>query len=270
MDPPAGGSGAEPSSDQPDSSQPDSSQPEASRGDDARQVDAWCAISSSPRRHPESSSGASLANAPATVPDTNLWQVGGSSSSTMDEAAAAVAGVPWCTDDEHGHQPRDPSFLDSSTSSVPRFPADSCNIDLGAEYRHGPFPGTLGRQESLELLADTWAQLAPDELERYSQDELRHFQDDLEQLLYDADLPVPPVNPETPNDESETMSSSVSVGDTPDEAVVTSSGESPGGAAAAAAPSAGVLKRKGPALDDLEGGAPSGESPQQQQHQQSM
>lgn len=299
MDPPAGGSGSEPSSDPIE--QPDSSQPPAS-GDDGRrrvtEVDSWCAISSS-SQHPSSSS-ASLANVPTSVPgmDASLWQVEGSSSirTEMDEAAAA-AGVPWCTDDEHDHQPH-LNFLsnistlhDSSTSSIPRFPADSpnlCNmrdVDLGTDYRH-PFPGsqTLGRQESLELLAESWAQLAPDELEKYSQDELmRHFEDDLEQFLADSDpglLPMQPPginlfnpmdNPETPNDESETVSSSVSIGDTPDEALVTSSGESQG----RSAPSAGILKRKGPVLDGPageggEGGATGATQQQETQHQQSM
>ncbi|KAG0562469.1 hypothetical protein KC19_9G149300 [Ceratodon purpureus] len=300
MDPPAGGSGSEPSSDP--NEQPDSSQPPAS-GDDGRQqgteaVDLWCAISSSPQR--PSSSSAALANAPTSVPDmdTNLWQVEGSSSARteMDEAAAA-APVPWCTDDEHNHQPH-PNFLPnisalhaSSTSSIPRFPADSpnlCNIrdvDLGTGYRH-PFPGSqaLGRQGSLEFLTDTWLQLAPDELERYSQDELRDFQVGLEQFLLDSDpglLPMQPPglnlfnpmgHPETPNDESETVSSSVSIGDTPDEAVaVTSSGESQGGSAA----SPGILKRKGPVLDGpagegSDGGATGATQQQQTQHQQSM
>lgn len=300
MDPPAGGSGSEPSSDpneQPDSSQPDSSQPPAS-GEDGRQrgtgADSWCAIRSSPQ-HPSSSS-ASLANASSSsVPDVDasLWQVGGSSSTqtVLDEAAAATR-VPWCTDDQHDHQPH-PNFLfnigslhDSSTSSIPRFPGDSSNlcnmrdVDLGTEYRH-PFPGgqTLGRQESIELLAESWAQLAPDEIEKYSQDELRHFQDDLEQFLFDSDqalLSMPPPginplnpmdNPETPNDESETMSSSV---DTEGEAVVTSSGESPCGSV----PSPGALKRKGPALEAAgegsDGGATGATQQQQAQHLQSM
>ena len=289
MEPPTGGSGSEPPGDP--NEKPDSSQPPAP-GDDDRQGterDLWCAISSSPQ-HPSSSS-ASLANAPSSVldMDANIWQAGSSSTHTEIGEAAAAAGVPWCTDDQHDHQPH-PNFLsdigalhDSSTSSIPRFPSDSpnlCNIrdvDLGTDYRHS-FPGgqNLLRQESLEFLvgaAESWAQLAPDEIEKYSQDELRRFQDDLEHLLFDSDagllpnMPPPEINPmdnsEIPNDESETMSSSVSIGDTEGEAaeaVITSSGESPGGSA----PSAGILKRKGPVLDDAgEDGGPTGATQQQ-------
>lgn len=151
-----------------------------------------------------------------------------------------AAGLPWCDGDRHHHHDDSRLQFPESTVGVPICSApdmgggssssSSMPAELPEEYRQL----RLGRQESLELLVESWAQLAPDhggEIEAYSHEELRHFQEDLEQFLF--------VDP----GDSETMStSSLSIGgDTDrdsDPAVVTSSGES-------SLPSpTGMLKRK--------------------------